>query len=103
LLMYPPGPDYVAAFLGCLYAGVVAVPVYPPDQTRGAATVMGILADSEAAVVMVSQTSLRSAGLPIDQFPVLGSTRLLSTDDVISAAQAGDRCAFEPPPRPPIA
>jgi amino acid adenylation domain-containing protein len=34
LLLYPPGPDYVAAFFGCLYAGVLAVPVYPPDAAR---------------------------------------------------------------------
>ena len=30
LLVYPPGLDFVAAFFGCLYARVVAVPVFPP-------------------------------------------------------------------------
>ncbi len=30
LLLFPPGLDYIAAFFGCLYAGVVAVPAYPP-------------------------------------------------------------------------
>lgn len=30
LLLYPPGLEYVAAFFGCLYAGVIAVPAYPP-------------------------------------------------------------------------
>ncbi|MCC6697662.1 MAG: fatty acyl-AMP ligase [Candidatus Hydrogenedentes bacterium] len=34
LLLYPPGLDYLAAFFGCLYAGVAAVPVYPPDPGR---------------------------------------------------------------------
>lgn len=34
LLLYPPGPEYIAAFFGCLYAGVIAVPVYPPKLTR---------------------------------------------------------------------
>ena len=34
LLIFPPGLDYMATFLGCLYAGVVAVPVYPPDPSR---------------------------------------------------------------------
>ncbi|MDZ4857894.1 MAG: fatty acyl-AMP ligase [Candidatus Hydrogenedentes bacterium] len=34
LLIFPPGLDYMAAFFGCLYAGVVAVPVYPPDPGR---------------------------------------------------------------------
>src|SRR5919197_111157 len=32
LLLYPPGLDYVTAFFGCLYAGVVAVPAYPPRR-----------------------------------------------------------------------
>jgi acyl-CoA synthetase (AMP-forming)/AMP-acid ligase II len=31
LLLCPPGLDYIAAFFGCLYAGVVAVPAYPPS------------------------------------------------------------------------
>src|SRR4051794_15691049 len=31
LLLFPSGSDFVAAFFGCLYAGVVAAPVYPPD------------------------------------------------------------------------
>ncbi|MGW7100140.1 AMP-binding protein [Streptomyces sp. NPDC054838] len=30
LLLFPPGHDYLVAFLGCLYAGVVAVPLYLP-------------------------------------------------------------------------
>lgn len=34
LLVYPPGPDFVRALLGCLAAGVVPVPVYPPDPVR---------------------------------------------------------------------
>lgn len=28
LLLYPPGLDFITAFFGCLYAGVVAVPAY---------------------------------------------------------------------------
>ena len=36
LLLVPPGLDFVAAFLGCLYGGVVAVPAYPPRSTRAA-------------------------------------------------------------------
>ncbi|MGW0737095.1 AMP-binding protein [Streptomyces sp. NPDC002851] len=30
LLLFAPGLDYLVAFLGCLYAGVVAVPLYLP-------------------------------------------------------------------------
>ena len=34
LLLYPPGLDYILAFFGCLYAGAIPVPVYPPDSAR---------------------------------------------------------------------
>lgn len=30
LLLFPPGLDYLTVFLGCLYSGVVAVPLYAP-------------------------------------------------------------------------
>src|SRR6185295_11767993 len=30
LLLCDTGPEYVFAFLGCLYAGALAVPTYPP-------------------------------------------------------------------------
>lgn len=32
VLLYPPGLEYIEAFFGCLYAGVVAVPAYPPSR-----------------------------------------------------------------------
>ncbi len=31
LLLFPPGLDFVPAFFGCLGAGAIAVPVYPPS------------------------------------------------------------------------
>ena len=34
VLLYPPGLDYIAAFFGCLYAGTIAVPAYPPHSTK---------------------------------------------------------------------
>src|SRR5689334_21649769 len=34
ILLYPPGLEFVAAFFGCLYAGVVPAPAYPPDPMR---------------------------------------------------------------------
>jgi acyl-CoA synthetase (AMP-forming)/AMP-acid ligase II len=34
LLVFAPGPDFVCAFLGCLAAGAIAVPVFPPDPAR---------------------------------------------------------------------
>src|SRR5690348_16151213 len=34
LLLFPAGLDFISAFFGCLYAGAVAVPSYPPAGRR---------------------------------------------------------------------
>jgi acyl-CoA synthetase (AMP-forming)/AMP-acid ligase II len=44
VLVYPPGPDFVRALLGCLIAGVVPVPVYPPDPLRLKSDLVGFAA-----------------------------------------------------------
>lgn len=39
ILCYPPGIDFITAFYSCLVSGIVAVPVYPPDPTKGVSDV----------------------------------------------------------------
>lgn len=34
VLLFPSGPDYVAAFFACMYAGIIAVPAYPPESSK---------------------------------------------------------------------
>src|SRR2546430_14269146 len=34
ILLYPPGLEFVPAFFGSLYAGVIAVPCYPPHPSQ---------------------------------------------------------------------
>jgi acyl-CoA synthetase (AMP-forming)/AMP-acid ligase II len=34
VLVYPPSLDFMIAFIACLKAGVIAVPVFPPNPTR---------------------------------------------------------------------
>ena len=36
LLLYPPGLDFICAFLGCLWCGVIAIPSYPPSSPSSA-------------------------------------------------------------------
>ncbi|NNC00513.1 AMP-binding protein, partial [Corallococcus exiguus] len=57
LLLYPPGLDYIAGFFGCLYAGAVAVPAYPPDPMRLERTLprlRAIIQDARASVVLTT-------------------------------------------------
>ncbi|HEY2292039.1 MAG TPA: amino acid adenylation domain-containing protein, partial [Thermoanaerobaculia bacterium] len=52
LLLYPPGLDYIAAFFGCLYAGAVAVPAYPPRSRRPSARLQSIQESAGAKAVL---------------------------------------------------
>jgi acyl-CoA synthetase (AMP-forming)/AMP-acid ligase II len=56
LLLYPPSLEFVAAFFGCLYAGVIAVPAYPPSP-RTVDRLVSIIADAGPSAVL-SPTSI---------------------------------------------
>lgn len=76
LLLYPSGLDYLAAFFGCLYAGVIAVPAYPPKNQRNTPRIQAIIADSEAAIALTTKT------LVPKMESWLGDLQWLATDDL---------------------
>ncbi len=59
-LLYPPGLDYIAAFFGCLYADVVAVPAYPPQRKRTLGRLRAVLTDSGATIALTT-TKVRAS------------------------------------------
>ena len=52
-LLFPAGLDFTAAFLGCLQAGVTAVPMPLPNDEDSGSRMAGILENCGAAAVMV--------------------------------------------------
>jgi acyl-CoA synthetase (AMP-forming)/AMP-acid ligase II len=65
LIACEPGVSFVRTFLGCLYAGVVAVPVVPPAPPRpdlAAMRVRGILADCGAEAVLTTRAIQAMSG-----------------------------------------
>jgi len=54
LLLYPPGPDFAAAFLGCLYARIVPVPLPVPKPHRLERQVESIARDCAAALLLTN-------------------------------------------------
>jgi acyl-CoA synthetase (AMP-forming)/AMP-acid ligase II len=83
LLVFEPGFDFIAAFFGCLYANVVAVPVYPPEPTRLDRTLprwSAIVADARATVALTTGQLQRLTGDLVATAPVLASLRWLAVD-----------------------
>ncbi|WP_449105294.1 AMP-binding protein [Pseudomonas mohnii] len=52
LLIFPAGLDFIIAFFGCLYAGVVAVPICPPNKKRSQRTLQGIIDDCSPRLII---------------------------------------------------
>ena len=58
LLLYPSGLDFIAAFMGCLYGGAIAVPAYPPRKNRSVERIEAIAADANASVALTTRDVL---------------------------------------------
>ena len=82
LLLYPSDLEYVAAFFGCLYAGAIAVPAYPPRLNRNLHRLQAVVADSQATLAL-SVSFIRDRIEPLcRQLPILSSLKWLTTDDL---------------------
>jgi acyl transferase domain-containing protein/acyl-CoA synthetase (AMP-forming)/AMP-acid ligase II/acyl carrier protein len=62
LLVFPSGLDFVAAFFGCLYAGVTAVPAYPPRRRRSLDRLGRIAGDCGATIVLSTSDLIDEQG-----------------------------------------
>ncbi|WP_432743124.1 amino acid adenylation domain-containing protein [Methylobacter sp. G7] len=56
ILLYPLELDYIVAFFACLYGGLIAVPAYPPSNGRHMPRLQAIIDDSQAAVILSTQS-----------------------------------------------
>ena len=80
LLLYPSGLDFVAAFFGCLYAGVTAVPAYPPRRNRNMARIDAIANDAQAKIALTTTDVLERVQTMISDTPALQQLRWRATD-----------------------
>ncbi len=99
LLLFAPGLDFIAAFFGCLYAGVIAVPAYPPDPGRIARTLprlLGIVRDATPRCVLTSEW-VRALASAMDA-PELASVPWIAVDGLDEGI-----IALEPPQNDDVA
>jgi amino acid adenylation domain-containing protein len=80
LLLYPAGLDFLVAFFGCLYAGVVAVTAYPPRNQRNTPRIKAISIDAQATVALTTTEILPTMQSLMTQKTDLESLEWLATD-----------------------
>lgn len=81
LLLYRPGLDYIAAFIGCLYAGVVAVPVYLPAHSRRLGRIETILDDAQVDLALTSVGDLEKMRQLLSEAKAARPLQWVTTDD----------------------
>ena len=83
VLLFPSGPDYVAAFFACLYAGIIAVPAYPPESSKRhhQERLLSILDDAEPRLLLTC-SPLRQSLLQISELSTTDAPHVLCVDEV---------------------
>ncbi|MGK5533894.1 fatty acyl-AMP ligase, partial [Streptomyces sp. URMC 129] len=94
LILCPAGLDYVTSFFACLYADIIAVPVYPPDPgllKRTLPRLLGVIEDAEPAVILAPRDTVALADRFAEHAPALRDIHWLAVDDPDPAAADGWR------------
>ncbi|NJL82351.1 MAG: fatty acyl-AMP ligase [Chloroflexaceae bacterium] len=85
LLLYPQSLEVVAAFCGCLYAGVIAIPVPPPESGRLKRTLprlRSIVKDAQATFALTSERILELIETVKDEFPEFDQMRWFTSESL---------------------
>src|ERR1700674_1748137 len=93
LLAYPPGLEMICAFFGCVRAGLIPVPVYPPSS-RGFQSALykmvHIAKDCQAAGILTSKdyhaslkTNLTRSGVSASDVDYISSLPWIVTEDFV--------------------
>jgi acyl transferase domain-containing protein/acyl-CoA synthetase (AMP-forming)/AMP-acid ligase II/acyl carrier protein len=82
LVLYPPGLEYVAAFFGCLYAGIVVVPAYPPRLNQKLLRLQNIFSDAQAKIALTTRSILSGIERHFMAAPELSDLQWLIDEDV---------------------
>ncbi|MGK7879518.1 MAG: AMP-binding protein, partial [Crocosphaera sp.] len=81
LLLYPPGIEFISAFFGCIYAGMIPIPLYPPKRNQNVLRVQSVVADAGAKFALTTQSILDNIDKHFINTPDLAALNWFTTDN----------------------
>ncbi len=84
LVLYPPGLELMAGFFGCLYAGAIAIPAYPPRPNQSLSRLEAIAADAQAKFVLTTTPLLPYLKGRFAENSILATMQLLDANNIIA-------------------
>jgi len=82
LLLFPAGLEYIRAIYGCFYAGMVAVPAYPPRWNRSWDRVQSIVSDADARIALTTSALLTELDGHLEREPALRRLHWLGVESI---------------------
>ncbi|WP_393086452.1 fatty acyl-AMP ligase [Streptomyces sp. LN704] len=86
MLLYPPGLEFMSGYLGCLSAGVVAVPGVPPQgrsqNHRALLRTKRLIADADAKVILGGRDVMAALAGMAEHLPELAGITCVATEDI---------------------
>lgn len=103
LLLFAPGIEYICAFLGCLYAGAVAVPAFPPTGKRILPRLKSIVRDCDAALALCDADSKERGARFFAEDERLARLETVALAEIVSERMSSSREPEDLPDRNDLA
>lgn len=88
LLLHPPGIDFIVAFFGCAYAGMIAIPAYPPRGREIDPRLRAMASDAGAAAAFTTPDVWLKVSALIRDAEGLGDIQCATSDEMVGDAAA---------------
>jgi len=88
VLLYHPGLEFIQAFFGCLYAGMIAVPTYPPNLTkiqRSMPRFLSIVNDANPRAILSTNPIIELSKPILDEAPEIKQLDWIATETISDA------------------
>lgn len=85
LLMYPAGLDFIIGFMACIYAGIIAVPVYPANSSRAKQQLpkLSSIADcAKSEIILTNNNFINLLPSLLSDCPILSKANIINTTTI---------------------
>jgi FkbH-like protein len=86
LLCLHHGLEYIVGFMGCLYAGAIAVPVFPLRLTRDLMRLQAIAESADVSIMLVDELSFARLNAVFSKAPLFKKIKMIAYADIDDAS-----------------
>jgi len=89
MLVYPPGPEFFVALIGCLFAGVIAAPLPVPRPGESLRRLQQISRKTQFGALISTRAALASITQDAGARDAMGSIQMLCHEDFVTRDSSG--------------